>query len=122
MIMDNLLAELKNATNVAVKPGWITSEKPPLITVLQTGGRGVSVGNTSHMLREHEFQIDVWALSAKQRDEIADKIVKHFVSNWQPKYLSYGWYGARVYGIRDIDEEGFYRKTLVLVLLVWVVP
>jgi len=121
-VMENLLNELKSAVKTPVKAGWITTERPPIVTVLQIGGRSRAAGNTDNELRELEFQIDVWANSAKQRDDLAERIVHHFVSQWRGKYDNYGWYAVWVYGLRDMDEENVFRKTMTLVINVWVRP
>lgn len=115
-VVENLLSLLKSATGVPVKYGWISSESPPLITVMQSGGGSEVLGASSIELRRYDFQVDVWARSARERDAIAEKILREFVGNWREKYLRHGWFSAFAYAMRDVEEEGAHRKIINIVV------
>ena len=116
-VMENLANVLKEATDTPVKTAWISPEDNiPLITVIQFGGGSEPLALTDRELRTYEFQVDVWARSAKQRDDLADKIMFKLIKGWQTIYQSYGWWSVHVYRIFDVEEEGVYRKTMVIVI------
>jgi len=114
-VMENLTKILKQATNVPVKTAWISpNDNIPLITIIQFGGGSEPLALTDRELRTYEFQVDIWARSAKQRDNLADQIMNILVKNWRAIYRDYGWWSVHVYRMFDIEEEGVYRKTMVV--------
>ncbi|MCL7402023.1 MAG: hypothetical protein LZ168_04470 [Thaumarchaeota archaeon] len=116
-VLEKIVEKIKQATGMPVKTSWISSsDLIPLITVIQNGGSSEPLASTSLQQRLYEFQVDVWAKSAKQRDEIAEKILSEFTSKSSENYLQYGWFSVRFYRILDIEEEGVYRKSMILVL------
>ena len=116
-VMENLAKVLKEATDTPVKTAWISPEDNiPLITVIQFGGGSEPLALTDRELRTYEFQVDVWARSAKQRDELADKIMNALIKNWRSNYQTYGWWSVHVYRALDIEEEGVFRKTMVITI------
>ncbi|RLG00571.1 MAG: hypothetical protein DRN49_02765, partial [Thaumarchaeota archaeon] len=115
--MENLANILKEATNTPVKTAWISPEDNiPLITIIQFGGGSEPLALTDRELRTYEFQVDVWARSAKQRDELADKIMNALIKNWRSNYQTYGWWSVHAYRVLDIEEEGVFRKTMVITI------
>ena len=116
-VVENLSAVIKAATDLPVKVGWIgPNDSIPLITIMHQGGGAEVMAKTERTLRVYEFQIDIWHRSAKARDEAYEKIVESLLGNWQAHYRNYGWWAATIYRTLDIEEEGVYRKTMLLVL------
>lgn len=116
-VMENLANILKQATNTSVKTAWISpNDNIPLITIIQFGGGSEPLALSDRELRTYEFQLDIWAQSAKQRDQIADQIMNALIKNWRTNYENYGWWSVHVYRVLDIEEEGVYRKTMVIMI------
>lgn len=116
-LVEKLAEEIKQAAGIPVKTAWISSsDLIPVITIVQNGGSLEPIGSTSLQHRIYEFQIDVWARSAKQRDEIAEKILRKLLDRSSENYLRHGWLPIRFYRIVDLEEEGVYRKSMILVL------
>mgnify|MGYP001772678858 CR=1 FL=1 len=116
-VIEKIAEKIKQATAVPVKTSWISSnDLTPLITLIQNGGSSEPLALTSLQYRVYEFQVDVWANSAKQRDEIAEKIINDFTGKSSENYLKHGWFSIRFHRILDIEENGVYRKSMILVL------
>ncbi|MEM1583152.1 MAG: hypothetical protein QXF28_00520 [Nitrososphaerota archaeon] len=116
-ILEKLAEEIKQIVGIPVKTAWISNnDLIPLITIIQNNGSSEPIALTNLQYRVYEFQIDVWAISAKQRDEIVEKILGSLLSRSSENYLRYGWYPIRFYRIIDIEEGGIHRKSMILVL------
>jgi len=116
-ILEKLAEEIKQIVGIPVKTAWISNnDLIPLITIIQNNGSSEPIALTNLQYRVYEFQIDVWAISAKQRDEIVEKILGSLLSRSSENYLRYGWYLIRFYRIIDIEEGGIHRKSMILVL------
>lgn len=116
-VMEKLVEIIKNDTNVAVKTTWISpNDTLPLITIIQSGGGVEVLGLSNKTLSTYEFQIDLWAETAKQRDELFEKIVNALLRNWRENYQKYGWWSLMFYKVFDIEEEGVFRKTIFIIV------
>ena len=116
-VMENLANILKQATNTSVKTAWISpNDNIPLITIIQFGGGSEIMALTNRQLRTYEFQLDIWAKSAKQRDQIAEQVMEVLLKNWRENYRNYGWWAVHVYRSLDIEEEGVFRKTMIVTI------
>jgi len=102
---------VKNAVNVRVKAGWIAAnDSIPLVTILASGHIISPIYSPSKIARyEVGFQIDVWHGTMREADQITTKIIQAFVEALPAKC----WYGLR-YRVRDIQEEGAFRKMIDL--------
>jgi len=102
---------IKNSVDVRVKAGWIGSDDSiPLVTVL-VNGHIISPIYSPFQIARYEvgFQIDVWHNTMKEADQVANQIIQAFVNALPTKC----WYALR-YRIRDIQEEGAFRKMIDL--------
>jgi hypothetical protein len=116
-ILEALSTIIKDATKIPVKVGWISpNDTIPLITIMHMGGGAEIMALTEKTLRTYEFQIDIWHKSAKSRDQAYEQILDALLKNWKNHYQSYGWWSVNIYRTIDIEEEGVFRKTMLLVL------
>ncbi|MEM4183916.1 MAG: hypothetical protein QXG52_08855 [Candidatus Caldarchaeum sp.] len=114
-VMEKILESIRQATNITPKPSWIgTSDTPPVVTVIHAGGGGEVLGLSDRALAVYDFQIDIWAKSALQRDQIFDEIVEKLIRNWQTQYQNHGWWSLSYTRVFDVEEEGLFRKTFII--------
>ena len=113
--VEELVRLLREATRVRVKVGWITSsEPPPVVTVVMQDSSAKPLDQSgSKLLYELRFQLDIWHNSPKERDKVLDKIIQ-MIESGDVKRL--GWFGVKVDGITDVEEEGVYRKLMIISL------
>ena len=118
-IIENLVKELQQSSEIRVKTAWISpGDTVPLITLLMHDSELRPIDMSGKLVYDLRFQIDIWHQSAKARDEVFDKILKHFEDNRSNFHENYGWFDIRFTGISDLEEEGVYRKIVMLRLRV----
>lgn len=114
-VVENLSNIIKNEVKVNVKTAWISpNDTIPTITIIQSGGGAEVMGLSDKTLAVYEFQVDIWAKSAKQRDELFEKILNGLLKNWKENYQKFGWWSLSFYRVFDIEEEGVFRKTFLV--------
>jgi len=114
-VLEALIDELQKASEIRIKPAWISpGDRVPLITILMHDSELRPIDMSQMMIYELRFQIDIWHTSAKDRDEVFDKILNHFEENKQRFHQDYGWFDIRFTGITDLEEEGVFRKIITL--------
>jgi len=118
-IVEKLIEELQKATGIRIKPAWISpGDRVPLITLLMHDSELRPIDMSGKLVYDLRFQVDIWHQSAKARDEAFDNILRHFEDNKNRFHESYGWFDIRFTGITDIEEEGVFRKIVMLRLRV----
>lgn len=116
-ILEKLVEEVRRITGFPVKTSWISSsDLIPLITMIQVGGSCQPISHSKLIEGIYEVQVDIWAKSAKQRDEIFEKILKRLIRIDGVTALSRNILSIHVYRIADMIEENVYRKTFILVI------
>jgi len=116
-VVENLVRIMREATGLPVKVGWIgPNDTIPHVTIMHMGGGAEIMALTEKTLRTYEFQVDIWHKSAKARDETYERIVDALLRNWRQRYQDHGWWAARIYRTIDVEEEGVYRKSMLLVI------
>jgi len=116
-VIEKLVEKIENTAKVTVKTAWISpNDTIPIITLIQSGGGVEVLASSNHVLSVYEFQLDIWARSAKERDELYEKIVEALLKNWIVNYKAYGWWSLSFFRIFDVEEEGVFRKTMLVVV------
>ncbi len=115
-VVEDLIKHLRAAGRVSVRSGWISGdEKLPLITIIMSTASITPLDlAASKALYTMGFQIDVWHTTARMRDELVDRIIHYFELHKAALHQSLGWFDMRFEGLRDVDEEGVYRKIIHL--------
>ena len=114
-VLEALIGELQKASEIRVKPAWISpGDRVPLITILMHDSELKPIDMSWKMVYELRFQIDIWHKTAKERDEVFDKILGHFEENKERFHEDYGWFDIRFTGVTDLEEEGVFRKIVML--------
>ena len=114
---ESLSKIIREAAGLPVKVGWIgPNDSIPLVTIMHMGGGAEIMALTERTMRTYEFQIDIWHKSARARDEAYERIVDALLRNWREHYQDHGWWAARIYRTIDIEEEGVFRKSMLLVI------
>ena len=114
-IVEELVNLIREATGTRVKVGWVSSsDTPPIITLTMQDSSAKPLDQSgSKLLYELRFQLDIWHNSPKERDRLLDKIIQRIESGYA-KGLR--WFGVRIDGITDVEEEGVFRKLMILSL------
>jgi len=110
-LTEEVIGLVKNAVDVRVKAGWIgPADTPPLVTIL-VSGHVISPIFSPAPIAQYEvgYQIDVWHSSMREADQLATKIIRAFVDAIRTR----NWF-ALWYRVRDIQEEGVFRKMIDL--------
>lgn len=116
-VLEGLTEVLRASAGIPVKTGWISpNDSVPLITIVQNGGSVEVLGLSNLAMSVYEFQIDIWARSSRERDEIFEKIVDAILKDWEHNYRRGGWWSLTFYRVLDIEEGGVYRKTILAVV------
>ncbi|MEM2003896.1 MAG: hypothetical protein QXK84_06675 [Nitrososphaerota archaeon] len=118
-IVDALVRRLREATGLRVKTAWIAvGDVAPLITLLMHDSEIRPIDMSGRLIYDLRFQIDIWHQSAKARDEVFDRILAYFDQNKSALHNDYGWFDVRFTGLTDLEEEGVFRKIVMLRLRV----
>lgn len=112
-LVEQVLDTVKRAAKISVTVGWKPSPTVPSAVIMMKSCEITPLDlSASKQLVDASFQIDVWHVSAKARDEAVEKIVTAFDDSRGLFSERFGVFSLAVEGIADVGDESGFRKML----------
>ncbi|MCS7137306.1 MAG: hypothetical protein NZ941_02935 [Candidatus Caldarchaeum sp.] len=114
-LVEKLLETVKKASGIPVSVGWRPSVTAPsaVIQMRSCEITPLDLSASKHLV-DASFQIDVWHVSARRRDEVVERIVSGLAEGRDALSTRFGVFSLAVEGLADVDDETGFRKMLLV--------